>query len=88
MASSLDFNGKDNITIAGQTAPAGGITLAGNRLRINPLFDDDDVVDPISNVIVQFLRVRPGENIENSGRRVDTNRLGRDHRPRQHVLVH
>jgi pectate lyase len=60
LATSLDFNGKDNITIAGQTAPGGGITLAGHRLRINPLFDDDDVIDPISNVIVQFLRVRPG----------------------------
>lgn len=66
LQSSLDFNGKDNIAIAGQTAPAGGITLAGSRLRINPLFDDDDIVDPISNVIVQFLRVRPGENATNA----------------------
>ncbi len=66
LASSLDFNGKDNITIAGQTAPGGGITLAGNRLRINPLFDDDDVVDPLNNVIVQFLRVRPGAAADNA----------------------
>ncbi len=29
LASSLDFNGKDNITVAGQTAPGGGITLSG-----------------------------------------------------------
>jgi hypothetical protein len=66
LASSLDFNGKDNITIAGQTAPGGGITLAGHRLRINPLFNNNNVVDPISNVIVQFLRVRPGEAATNS----------------------
>ena len=66
LASSLDFNGKDNITIAGQTAPGGGITLAGNRLRINPLFDDDDVIDPLSNVIVQHLRIRPSETAENA----------------------
>lgn len=66
LQSSLDFNGKDNITIAGQTAPGGGITLAGNRLRINPLFDDGDVVDPINNVVVQFLRVRPGEAATNA----------------------
>lgn len=50
LTSSLDFNGKSNITIAGQTAPAGGITIANHRLRIN----DAD------NVVVQFLRVRPG----------------------------
>jgi hypothetical protein len=50
LTSSLDFNGKSNITIAGQTAPAGGVTLANHRLRINNA----------SNVIVQFLRVRPG----------------------------
>jgi hypothetical protein len=66
LATSLDFNGKDNITIAGQTAPGGGITLAGNRLRINPVFNNNTVFDPISNVIVQFLRVRPGEAAQNS----------------------
>jgi hypothetical protein len=62
LQSSLDFNGKDNITIAGQTAPGGGITLAGNRLRINPLFasNGSTVIDPLSNVIVQHLRVRTG----------------------------
>ena len=64
--SSLDFNGKDNITIAGQTAPGGGITLAGHRLRINPLFNNDNVVDPISNVVVQFIRVRPGAAATNA----------------------
>ncbi len=49
--SSLDIS-RSNITIAGQTAPAGGITLAGHRLRVNNT----------QNVIVQFLRVRPGYN--------------------------
>ncbi|QDV71981.1 DNRLRE domain-containing protein [Botrimarina mediterranea] len=43
---------RDNITIAGQTAPAGGITLAGRQLRVNNT----------ENVIVQFLRVRPGHS--------------------------
>ncbi|QEG36440.1 pectate lyase family protein [Bythopirellula goksoeyrii] len=66
LASSLDFNGKDNITIAGQTAPGGGITLSGNRLRINPLFNGNSIVDPISNVVVQFLRVRPSEAADNA----------------------
>lgn len=36
-----------NITIAGQTAPGGGITIYGNRLVTNG-----------SNVIVRFLRIR------------------------------
>jgi hypothetical protein len=63
--SSLDFNGKDNITIAGQTAP-GGITLAGSRLRINSVKDGDEVLNQTDNVIVQFLRVRPGESATNS----------------------
>ncbi len=62
LQTSLDFNGKDNITIAGQTAPGGGITLAGNRLRINPQFaaNGSTVINPLSNVIVQHLRVRTG----------------------------
>jgi hypothetical protein len=40
-----------NITIAGQTAPGGGITLKGYHLEI---------VDT-SDVIVRYLRVRPGD---------------------------
>jgi hypothetical protein len=59
LATSLDFNGKDNVTIAGQTAPGGGITLAGHRLRINSLKNNGTVVDQLNNVIVQHLRVRP-----------------------------
>ncbi len=41
---------KSNITIAGQTAPGDGITLAGSRLRI----------DNASDVVVRYLRVRVG----------------------------
>lgn len=50
LASSLNLGGRDNITIAGQTAPAGGITLADHGLRI----------DNADNVILQHLRIRPG----------------------------
>lgn len=39
-----------NITIAGQTAPEEGITLAGNSLYINA-----------NDIIVRYIRVRPGE---------------------------
>jgi autotransporter-associated beta strand protein len=43
---------KNNITIAGQTAPGGGITLYGNRVS----FSD------ASNTICRYLRVREGIN--------------------------
>jgi pectate lyase len=49
---SLRLDGKDNITIAGQTAPGGGITLAKHDLHIN---------NQANNIIVQHLRVRPGD---------------------------
>jgi hypothetical protein len=39
-----------NITIAGQTAPGGGITLAGNELRIST-----------SEVIIRYIRSRHGD---------------------------
>ena len=54
--SSLDFNGRSNITVAGQTAPGGGITLSGRSLRINNA----------DNVVVQFLRIRPGAAASNA----------------------
>ena len=47
----LRFNGKDNVTIAGQTAPGGGVTLAQQELTI----------DGSDNVILQHIRVRPGD---------------------------
>jgi pectate lyase len=52
----LDFKGRDNITIAGQTAPGGGITLAKHETRINDA----------NNVILQHLRFRPGERLPGS----------------------
>jgi pectate lyase len=59
LASSLNFDGKDNITIAGQTAPGGGITLSGHQLRVNSQKNGSTVLNQLDNVIVQHLRVRP-----------------------------
>jgi hypothetical protein len=53
---SLRFDGKDNITIAGQTAPGGGITIAKHDLHIN-----NSESNGANNIIVQHLRVRPGD---------------------------
>lgn len=41
---------KSNITIAGQTAPGGGVCLRGKELAISG-----------ENVVVRFLRIRPGD---------------------------
>ena len=43
---------EDNITIAGQTAPSPGVTLQHARLKIQA-----------SNVIIEHLRIRPGDRI-------------------------
>jgi hypothetical protein len=59
LSSSLNFDGKDNITIAGQTAPGGGITLAGHQLRLNSQKNGSTVLNQLDNVIIQHLRVRP-----------------------------
>ena len=51
LTSDLSISSKSKITIAGQTAPEGGITLKGRGLRVNNSTD----------VVVQHLRVRPGD---------------------------
>lgn len=45
--------GNSNITILGQTAPGQGITVAGT-----------DVLIAADNVIIRYLRVRPGDSVE------------------------
>lgn len=44
-----------NVTIAGQTAPGGGITVRGAELRISA-----------SNVIMRYIKIRPGSNVSGS----------------------
>lgn len=44
-------SGRGNITIAGQTAPQGGITLRGASVWVQD-----------SNVIMRYIRIRPGRN--------------------------
>ena len=49
---------KDNVTIAGQTAPGGGITLSGYPF----------VIEGRKNIIVRYLRIRTGDfNAKGSG---------------------
>lgn len=50
LASNLLVTG-DNLTIAGQTAPGGGITLKNFGMRL----------DGAENVIIRYIRVRPGD---------------------------
>ncbi|CAN7303319.1 Ig-like domain-containing protein [Paenibacillus sp. LjRoot56] len=50
LASSLSFSNRNNITVAGQTAPGDGITIAG--------FNTD--ISQANNIIIRYLRFRPG----------------------------
>ncbi|HMO86112.1 MAG TPA: hypothetical protein PKC18_14450, partial [Lacipirellulaceae bacterium] len=54
LTSDLTIN-RSNITIAGQTAPGGGITLADRMVRVNN----------VSNVVLQHLRMRVGNTYAN-----------------------
>ena len=59
-----------NVTIAGQTAPGGGITLAGNQFEVSKAHD----------VIVRYLRVRPGPGGNaDAFRIVESNNVIADH---------
>lgn len=54
LKSSLSFSNRKNITVAGQSAPGDGITLAGHGTEIGGA----------ENIIIRYLRFRPGsENI-------------------------
>ena len=59
LQSNLDIN-KPNITIAGQTAPGGGITIADRMTRVNSA----------NNVVLRHLRFRVGDTYT---RQVDSN---------------
>lgn len=62
LKSTLSFKGKKNITIAGQTAPGDGITIAGA----------DTNISNSENIIIRFLRFRVGtENLLNGGDSLD-----------------
>ncbi|MDG5491649.1 T9SS type A sorting domain-containing protein [Psychroserpens sp. SPM9] len=50
LTSQIYFTNQDNITIAGQTAPEGGITIANYRLRFQN----------VNNLIMRYIRIRPG----------------------------
>lgn len=66
----LSFKGLSNITLAGQTAPGDGITLSGWATDISNS----------ENLIIRYLRFRPGAaNIYNGGDSMDS-LWGRDNR--------
>lgn len=62
LKSTLTFKNKANITIAGQTAPGDGITIAGY----------DTNISDSENIVIRFVRFRVGtENLLNGGDSMD-----------------
>ncbi len=49
---------QDNITILGQTAPVGGITITGN-VSGDTFIEIGETTNSYSNIIVRYIRVRP-----------------------------
>jgi hypothetical protein len=49
LSNEIYFTHQDNITIAGQTAPSGGITVANHRFRMQN----------VNNLIIRYMRFRP-----------------------------
>ena len=68
-----------NLTVAGQTAPGGGITIRGDgRLNDSPIWlgGNSSFTDWVENVIIRYIAIRPGPHTTNcSGCRAVT--LGR-----------
>lgn len=68
LKSSLRFDGIKNVTIAGQTAPGDGITVSGY----------DTNISNSENIIIRYLRFRPGAlNVHSGGDSMDA-MWGRD----------
>ncbi|MBQ6786335.1 MAG: hypothetical protein IJO85_01285 [Lachnospiraceae bacterium] len=68
LKSSLRFDGIKNVTIAGQTAPGDGITISGY----------DTNISNSENVIIRYMRFRPGAlNVHTGGDSMDA-MWGRD----------
>jgi len=70
LKSSLRFDGVKNVTIAGQTAPGDGITVSGY----------DTNISNSENIIIRYIRFRPGAiNVHNGGDSMDA-MWGRDNK--------
>ena len=61
-----------DVTIAGQTAPGAGVTIAG---RLTGAYDYD-----VTNIVIRHLRIRPGEPGGVPGQQFDGIQLSRNSR--------
>ena len=70
LVSDLTFRDIKNVTIAGQTAPGDGVTIAGYQTNISNS----------ENLIIRYMRFRPGaENVNNGSDSMDA-LWGRDNK--------